>query len=121
MRAGLTADGVADLLGHVSDLVHGVRQEVVGFQEVKRAERQQLERDAHVAVVVKPVQHLHTVADGKRDRGSVYQTGEVEGSVMSSTHCLLPGSLSPIFSRTLISSLAASLYFSKFLMIFRAT
>lgn len=76
MHVGLTADGVADLLGHVSDLVHGIRQEVVCFQEVKRAERQQLERDAHVAVVVKPVQHLHTVADGKRDRDSGYQTGE---------------------------------------------
>lgn len=76
MHAGLTADSVADLLGHVSDLVHGIRQEVVRFQEVKRAERQQLERDAHVAVVVKPVQHLHAVADGKRDRDSEYQKGE---------------------------------------------
>lgn len=36
------------------------------------------------------------------------------------THCLLSGSCSPIFSSTLISSLAASPYFSKFLMIFRA-
>lgn len=63
MHFGLTADGVADLVGHVSDLVNGIRQEVVCFQEVKGAERQQLKSDAHVAVVVKPIQHLHTVTD----------------------------------------------------------
>ena len=67
MHVGLTADSVADLVGHVSDLVHGIRQEVVCFQEVKGAEREQLERDAHVAVVVKPVQHLHTVTEGRGD------------------------------------------------------
>lgn len=38
MHAGLTADGVADLLGHVSDLVNRIRQEVVCFQEVKGAD-----------------------------------------------------------------------------------
>lgn len=65
MHTGLTADSVADLLGHVSDLVNGIRQEVVCFQEVKGAERQQLKRDARVTVVVKPVQHLHTVTDGR--------------------------------------------------------
>lgn len=43
MHFGLTADSVADLAGHVSDLVDWVRQEVVCFQEVKGAERQQLE------------------------------------------------------------------------------
>lgn len=67
MHIGLTADSAADLVGHVSDLVNRIRQEVVCFQEVKGAERQQLEGDAHVAVVVKPVQHLHTVTDGRRD------------------------------------------------------
>lgn len=36
------------------------------------------------------------------------------------THCLVVGSFSLIFFKTLISSLAASLYFSTFLMIFRA-
>lgn len=61
---GLTADSVEDLVGHLSDLAHGIRQEAVCFQKVKGAERQQLERDAHMAVVVKPVQHLHTVPDG---------------------------------------------------------
>lgn len=81
MHAGLTADGVADLLGHVSDLVHGIRQEVVCLQEVKRAERQQLERDAHVAIVVKPVQHLHVVADGKRDT-ETQGTRQERGSII---------------------------------------
>lgn len=56
---------MADLAGHVSDLVNGIRQEVVCFQEVEGAERQQLKTDAHVAAVVEPVQHLHTVTDGK--------------------------------------------------------
>lgn len=37
------------------------------------------------------------------------------------THCLWSGSFSLILSSTFISSLAASLYFSKFLMIFSAT
>lgn len=68
MDIELTADSVADLVGHVSDLVNGIRQVVVCFHEVKGAERQQLKRDANVAVVVKPVQHLHTVTDGKRNR-----------------------------------------------------
>lgn len=40
MCTGLTADSVADLVGHVSDLVNGIRQEVVCFQKVKGAERQ---------------------------------------------------------------------------------
>lgn len=62
----LTADSVADLVGHVSDLVHGIRQEAVCFHEVEGAESEQLERDAHVAVVVKPVQHLHTVTEETR-------------------------------------------------------
>lgn len=39
----------------------------------------------------------------------------------SAAYFLLSGSFSLIFSRTLISSRAASLYFSTFLMIFRAT
>lgn len=67
IHIGLTADSVADLVGHVPDLVNGIRQEVVCLQEVKGAERQQLKRDAHVAVVVKPVQHLHTVTGRRRN------------------------------------------------------
>lgn len=118
MHIGLTADSVADLLGHVSDLVNGIRQEVVCFQEVKGADGQQLKRDAHVTVVAKPVQHLHTVTDGRRNRDSVWRANGVASCLL--THCLLSGSCLPIFSSTLISSLAASLYFSIFLMIFRA-
>lgn len=55
---------MTNLLGHVSDLVNRIRQEAVCLQEVKGAERQQLEGDAHVAVEVEPVQHLHTVSGG---------------------------------------------------------
>lgn len=66
MQAGLTADGVADLPGHVSDLVDGIRQEVVCLQEVEGADGQQLERDAHVSADIEPVEHLHAVADGRR-------------------------------------------------------
>lgn len=72
MHAGLTVDSEADLVSHVSDLVKGIRQEVVCFQEVKGAERQQLKRDANVAVTVKPVQHLYTQAkkeEEERGRG----------------------------------------------------
>lgn len=116
---GLTADSEADLLGHVSDLVNWIRQEVVCLQEVKGAERQQLKGDEHVAVVVKPVQHLHAVADGRRKAETDCIKQELELWFLT-THCLLSGSRSLILSSTLISSLAASLYFSRFLMIFRA-
>lgn len=63
---GLTADSLADLVGHVSDLGKWIRQEVVCLQEVKGAERKQLERDAHVSVVVEPVEHLHAVTDRRQ-------------------------------------------------------
>lgn len=76
MRAGLTADGVADLLGHVPDLVNRIRQEVVCLQEVEGADRQQLKRDAHVSAEVEPVEHLHAVADGRR-------AGECEATTRS--------------------------------------
>lgn len=132
---GLTTDSVTDLLGHVSDLVNRIRQEAVCLQEVKGAERQQLEGDAHVAVEVEPVQHLHTVSGGVE--GETVRTLKKKPTSSSSsynelkikqqqrrrqqhTHFLLCGSRSIIFSNTLISSLAASLYFSRFLIIFRA-
>lgn len=123
MRAGLTADGVADLLGHVSDLVNRIGQEVVCFQEVKGADRQQLKGDAHVSTEMEPAQHLHAVADGRRadEAEQLEQVEQESRSALSPTHCLWSGSVSPILSSTFISSLAASLYFSKFLMIFRAT
>lgn len=62
----LTADGSEDLKGHVSDLFHAERQEVVLSEELKGAEAQQLEHDADVTFVVKPVQHPDTGA-GKRE------------------------------------------------------
>lgn len=111
---------MADLLGHVSDLVEGIRQEAVCLQEVEGAEGEQLEGDANVAVVAEPVQHLHAVADGQKKRNYARDETEASPSLVR-THFLLSGSLSLIVSRTLISSLAASLYFSRFLMIFRAT
>lgn len=71
VRVGLTEDSVADLLGHVSDLVEGIRQEAVCLQEVEGAEGEQLERDANVAVVAEPVQYLHAVADGQKKSETV--------------------------------------------------
>lgn len=118
---GLTAHRLADLLGHVSDLAQGVRQEAVGLQEVKGAEGEQLEGDANVAVEVEPVQHLHAVADGNKTKFWVSQGEKKASSSLVRTDFAWSGSLSLIFSRTLISRLAASLYFSRFLMIFRAT
>ena len=53
-------------MGHLPDLVDGVRQEVVLLQEVKGAERQQLEGDADVAAIVEPVQHLDTKSEDKK-------------------------------------------------------
>lgn len=111
---------MADLPGHVSDLVNRIRQEVVGFQEVKGADRQQLKGDAHVSAEIEPAQHLHAVADGRR-ADEVYCVKQERRTGHSPTHCLLSGSFSLILSRTFISSLAASRYFSKFLMIFSAT
>lgn len=119
MHAGLTADGVADLLGHVPDLVNRIRQEVVCLQEVEGADGQQLKRDAHVSAEVEPVEHLHAVADGKRAHQVSPVRSRHEERIF--THCVPSGSFCRILSSTLISSLAASAYFSKFLMIFRAT
>lgn len=81
MHIGLTADSVADLLGHVSDLVNWIRQEVVWFQEVKCAERQQLKGDAHMAVVVKPVEHLHAVTDEEEKQRVKHKAHETGNSV----------------------------------------
>lgn len=54
-------------------LVDGVRQIVVVLQEIKGAEPQQFEGDAHVAMVVKPVKHPDTKTERKiliRDRSA---------------------------------------------------
>ena len=55
-------------MGHVAYLIDRVRQVVILFHEVKRAEGQQLKTDAHVAMEIKPVQHLHTETEGERER-----------------------------------------------------
>lgn len=62
----LTLDGLAQLEGHVAHLVDGVGQVVVVFEEIEGAKAQKLKGDTHVAMVVKPVEHLDTEA-GKRD------------------------------------------------------
>lgn len=69
---------------------------------------------------MEPVQHLHAVADGRRAH-EVFCREQERRPGHRPTHCLRSGSFSLILSSTFISSLAASLYFSKFLMIFRAT
>lgn len=53
-------DSLAQLEGHVAHLMDGVGQVVVVFEEIEGAKAQKLKRDAHVAMVVKPVKHLHT-------------------------------------------------------------
>ena len=60
----LTADGSEDLEGHVSDLLHVERQEVVLSEELEGAEAKQLEHDADVTFVLEPVQHPHTGTAG---------------------------------------------------------
>ena len=42
----------------MADLADGVREVVVLLQEVEGAQREQLKGDAHVAMVVEPVEHL---------------------------------------------------------------
>lgn len=56
----LTLDSETDLEGHVPDLADWVGQVVVFLQEVEGAEREKLEGNTHVTVVVEPVEHLHT-------------------------------------------------------------
>lgn len=58
----LTLDCFDYLVGHVPDLVNWKGLEAVLFEEVKRAQSEQFKRDAHMAVVVKPVKHTHTTA-----------------------------------------------------------
>lgn len=53
----LTADSSEDLESHVSDLFYGERQEVVLLEVLKGAEAQQLEHNADVTFMVKPIQH----------------------------------------------------------------
>jgi len=52
-----TFDGVAELVGDVARVLHGVGLVVVGLEKVEHTQAEQLERQAHVAVEVKVVQH----------------------------------------------------------------
>lgn len=45
---------------HVPDVFYRERLEVVFLEEIIGAEAKQLKGDTNVAVVLKPVQHLHT-------------------------------------------------------------
>lgn len=58
----LTLDCFDNMVGHVPELVDWKGLEVVLFEKVERAQAEQFKRDAHVAVVVKPVKHTHTTA-----------------------------------------------------------
>lgn len=44
----------------MAHLTNRVRQVVILLQEIKGAEGQQLKADAHVAMIVEPVEHLDT-------------------------------------------------------------
>ena len=50
--------GVAELVGHLPDLFQRVGFVVVVLEEVEDAGPQHLEGDAHVAVVIEPIEHL---------------------------------------------------------------
>ena len=57
-------DRVANLMGHLTHLLNGVWDVVVVLQEVEYGGSQHLEDDAHVAVIVEPIQHLHAAMLG---------------------------------------------------------
>lgn len=58
----LTLDCFDDLVSHVPDLLEWKGLEAVLFEEVKRAQSKQLKHNAHMAMVVKPVKHMHKTA-----------------------------------------------------------
>lgn len=61
----LTLHSSDDLVCHVPDVFYGERLEVVFLEEIVGAEAKQLKGDTNVAVVVKPVQHVHTSTEGE--------------------------------------------------------
>lgn len=44
----------------MTDLADGVGQVIVFFEEIKSTESQELKTETHMAMIVKPVKHLHT-------------------------------------------------------------
>lgn len=107
-------DGVAKLVRDMSHVIHGIGLVIVVLEKVENAQSEHFERDASVSMVVEPVQNLHAQATIERRSYAIVLT-LVDGS----THCSM-ARLSANFSNALISSLAASRYFSTFLMIFSA-
>lgn len=61
----LTSHSLDDLVRHVPDVFYGERLEVVFLEEIIGAEAEQLKGDTNVAVVIEPVQHVHTSTKGE--------------------------------------------------------
>ena len=60
----LTSNSSDGLVWHASDVFNGKRLEVVLLEKIISAEAKQLKGDTNMAMVVKPVQHLHTPTRG---------------------------------------------------------
>lgn len=69
----LTSDCFDDLVSHMPDLVDWKGLEVVFFEKVKRAQSKEFKRNAHMAMVVKPVKHTHTTAVAE-ERNNIQNT-----------------------------------------------
>lgn len=64
----LTGHSFEDLEGHASNLLHAERQELILSEKLKDTEAEQLEHDADVAFMLKPVQHPHAGAVRRHDK-----------------------------------------------------
>lgn len=61
----LTSNCSDDLVGHVTDVFNGERLEIVFLEKIIGAEAKELKSDTNVAMVFKPVQHVHTCTKGE--------------------------------------------------------
>ena len=75
----LTSDCLDDLVCYVADLEERVRVILVVFEEVEHTQTQHVKREANVATVVKPVQHLNTDTGRERGRERAHITERMEG------------------------------------------
>ena len=59
-------DCLTQFVGHLSDLLDGVRFVIVVLEEIEDGRSEHFERDADVAVIIEPIQHLDAfvLADG---------------------------------------------------------
>lgn len=57
---GLTFDSIAELVRDVTDMIQWIRVVIIVFEEVEDAEAEHFESDAHMSVVIEPVQHTDT-------------------------------------------------------------